>query len=229
MKINTFVTSNTYNKINNDIEKLANPSKTDDIVNKFIQDVYESDINTATQQIADFHSAIGFTQIADGALQSVSDNVSQIKSLQVRANNATLNSDNLAAINDEIDKLSQNINDTLTNTTFNGKSVFGEFDFNSTRVNTTMPSFSPDNIDDFEKSLNNALNSIGAFGNFANSQIDSLSNYVVATSNAKSQNETDIANTVTDMKNNQITLNAALLAQAHSINVSQESLMNLLT
>jgi flagellin len=140
-ELNTSYLNNSMNKINNDIEKLALP-QTNNIVNAFIQDVYESDINTSLQQINNMNDAIGFMQIADGALNSISDNLNQIKTLQVAANNATLNHDNLAAINSQINALSQNINDTLSQTTYNDKSVFGEFNFNGINVNTTMPSFS---------------------------------------------------------------------------------------
>jgi len=231
MKINQFNTANLNNsmdKINTDIQKLADPSKTDKIVNAFIQDVYENDINTSLQEINNFNEAVGFMQIADGALQSISENVSQIKTLQVAANNATLNSDNLSAINSQINALSQNINDTLSQTKYNGKSVFGEFDFNGVNVNTSMPEFSTENMDDFEKSLNSALSSVGAFNNEAVSKVNNLAQFVINTSNAKSQNETDIAKTVTDMKNEELKLNASILAQAHKMNISQQNLMNLL-
>ena len=232
MKINQFNTSNLNNstdKINNDIQNLANPSKTEKKVNKFIQDVYENDINTSLQEINNFNDAIGFMQIADGALNSISDNLNQIKTLQVAANNATLNSDNLSAINSQINALSQNINDTLSQTKYNDKSVFGEFNFNGISVNTSMPEFNIDNMDDFEKALNSARSSIGAFNNEATSIVNNLSKFVVNTSAAKAQNEPDVAQTVTDMKNEELKLNAALLAQAHNINISQQSLMNLLS
>jgi flagellin len=224
---NTYL-NNTQNKINKDIEKIANPATVEKNVNAFIQDVYENDINTSLQEINNFNDAIGFMQIADGALKGISDNLNQIKTLQVAANNATLNNDNLATINSQIDKLAQNINDTISQTTYNGKSVFGEFNFNGINVNTSINEFSVDNIDTFEDNLKNAQSSIGAFNNEATSKINNLSTYVVNTSAARSQNETDIAKTVTDMKSNELQLNAAILAQVHNINLSQQNLMNLL-
>ncbi len=232
MTINEFNTGyldHSTNKVNKDINKLSNPAKADNIVNAFIQDVYESDIDSSLQQINNFNEAIGFMQIADGALTSISDNLNQIKTLQTAANNATLNSDNLSAINTQINALSQNINDTLSQTTYNNKSVFGEFDFNGINVNTSMSSFSIDNIDDFETSLNNARSSIGAFTNEASAMVNNLSQFVVSTSSAKAQNEPDITVTVTDMKNEELKLNATLLANAHKMNLSQQNLMNLLS
>jgi flagellin len=231
MKINEFNTaylnSNT-SKIDSDIQKIADPSKVMKNVNAFIQDVYENDINTSLQEINNFNNAIGFVQTADGALNSISDDLNQIKTLQVQANNATLNSDNLSAVNSQINKLSENINNTLTQTVYNDKNVFGNFDFNGTVIDTSMPEFDINNINDFENSLNNARDSIGAFTNEAQSKINNLSEYVLNTSKAKSQNETDLAKTVTDLKNGELKLNAQLLAQAHSINANTESLMTLL-
>jgi len=231
MKINEFNTAylnNNTSKIDSDIQKIADPSKVMKNVNAFIQDVYENDINTSLQEINNFNNAIGFVQTADGALNSISDDLNQIKTLQVQANNATLNSDNLSAVNSQINKLSENINNTLTQTVYNDKNVFGKFDFNGTIIDTSMPEFDINNINDFEDSLNNARNFIGAFTNEAQSKINNLSEYVLNTSKAKSQNETDLSKTVTDLKNNELKLNAQLLAQAHSINANTQSLMNLL-
>ncbi|NPA10935.1 MAG: hypothetical protein GXO62_01675 [Epsilonproteobacteria bacterium] len=236
MKINNnAITQQTLNhinqnqkKVNEDIKKLADPAQTADIVNQFVQDVLQSDMDVASQEIANFNDAIGFMQIADGALNSISDDVNNIKTLQVAANNATLNSDNLSAINAQIDKYAQNINDTLSQTTYNGKSVFGEFDFNGVSVNTSVAPFSVDKLDDFVDSLNQARSSVGSFMNEANSKIDNLGVFVANTANAKSQNEVDVAKTATDLKNNELKLNAALLAQAHNMNLSQEKLQNLL-
>ena len=227
--LNSSYINDTTNKINKDIEKIANPSSVDKTVNQFIQDVYENDINTSLQQVNNYNEAVGFMQIADGALNSISDNLNQIKTLQVAANNATLNSDNLAAINSQINTLSQNINDTLTQTKYNNKSVFGEFNFGDLSVNTSMPEFSTDTLDTFEKSLNDARSSLGAFTNAATSKIDNLNTYITSLSAAKAQNEPDIAQSVNDMKNNEVKLNAALIAQAHNMQLSQQSLMNLLS
>ncbi len=231
MRVNQFNTTHSNNlnaKINSEIQKMADPSKTEETVNKFIQDVYESDINTSLQEVSNFNEAIGFMQIAGGALNSISDNLSQIKTLQTAANNATLNNDNIAAINSQINTLAQNINDTLTQTTYNDKSVFGEFNMGGVNVNTSMPEFSVDNLDDFEKSLHNALSSVGSFNNEAAAKVNNLANFVVNTSNAKSSNEVDIAKTVTDMQNEQLKLNTAIFAQVHNITMSHENLLNLL-
>ena len=219
--------NNNLSEVNNNLSKLASPSAEKN-VNRLIYDIYENNISTSLQEINNFNEAIGFMQIADSALKSIKDDINEIKTLNVRANNDTLNSDNLSAINSQIEKLSQNINNTLSQTTYNEQSVFGNFNFNGVEVNTSMPRFSLDNIEDFEKSLNHAMSAIGAFNNMAVSKINNLNEFAKNTSNSKSQNEVDIAKSVTDLQNENIKLNASLLAQIHNININQQNLMNLL-
>jgi len=230
MKITQFSNNinNNLNKVNNNLSKLDDPSSAEKNVNEFIEDVYENNINTSLQEINNFNEAIGFIQIADSALTSIKNDINEIKSLNIRANNDTLNSDNLSVINSQIEKLSQNINNTLSQTTYNKQNVFGNFNFNGVEINTSMPRFSLDNIEDFEKSLNNAISSLSAFNNMAISKIDNLNEFIVNTSNSKSQNEADIAKNITNLQNENIKLNASLLAQAHNININQQKLMNLL-
>jgi len=78
MKINEYNNTyfnNTQNKINKDLEKIANPTTVEKNMNAFIQDVYENDINTSLQEINNFNDAIGFMQIADSALKNISENL----------------------------------------------------------------------------------------------------------------------------------------------------------
>jgi flagellin len=106
MKVQNFTQNHINNhlqKIQKDLDKIANP-KAEEIVNQFVNDVLQNDINTNLQEINNYNDAMGFTQIADSALNSIKDNLHNIKTLQVASNNATLNSDNLNAINSQIQK-----------------------------------------------------------------------------------------------------------------------------
>jgi flagellin len=219
--------NNHLEKIQKDIDKISNP-KTEEIVNQFVNDVLQNDINTNLQEINNYNDAIGFTQIANGALNSIRDNLHNIKTLQVASNNAALNSDNLNAINSQIQKYAQNINKTLENTTYNNKNVFGNFQFNDININTSMPNFDVNNIDDFEKSLNEAFSSIGAAQNTLSDKVDTLSQNIVSKSAAASQNEPDIAKKAMDLQNEKIKLNASILAQAHQNSLNVEYITSLL-
>jgi flagellin len=219
--------NNHLQKIEKDLDKIANP-KTEELVNQFVNDVLQNDINTNLQEINNYNDAIGFTQIANNALDSIKDNLHNIKTLQVASNNAALNNDNLNAINSQIQKYAENINKTLENTTYNNKNVFGNFQFNDININTSMPNFDIDNIDNFEQSLNSAFSNIGTAQNALSDKVDTLSQNVVAKSAAKSQNEPDIAKKIIDMQNEKIKLNSSLLAQAHQNSLHIEYITSLL-
>ncbi len=200
-------------KVKKDIEKIANPETIKELAGLFLSDSLEMSADTASQEIANFHDAIGFSQIADGALKGMSKDLAQIKALQTRANNAAMNSDNLEAINSQIAKLSENINKSLSNTTYNGKSVFGNFEFNGVKLNSSLPKFSLDNIDDFEKALKSAQSDVGALQNSLNDNIDNLDNFITNTVNAMPHQ--DLAKNVMDLKKDELNLNASTITSAH--------------
>ena len=213
--------NNNLKNVQKDIEKIANPNATD-IVNQFVNDVFQNEINTNLQEVNNYNDAIGVTQIASSALNSIQDNISNIDTLKVASNNAALNSNNLSAINSQIQKYTQNINDTLNNTTFNNKNVFREFQFNDITLNTSMPKkFDVDNIDEFKKSLNSAFSSVGAATNGLTDKVDTLSKNIVAKTAA--QKEEDIVKKASQIQNEKLKLNASILAQAHqnSLNIAQ--------
>jgi flagellin len=219
--------NNHLQQIQKDIDKISNPNA-EEIVNQFVNDVLQSNIKTNLQEINNYNDAIGFTQIANKALNSIKDNLHNIKTLQVAANNTTLNNDNLNAINSQIQKYTKNINETIENTTYNNKNVFGNFQFNDININTEMPKLDINNIDDFEKALNNAISSIGAAQNTLTAKVDTLSQNVVSKSTTAYQNEPDIAKKAMDLQNEKIKLNASILAEAHQNSLNIEYITSLL-
>jgi flagellin len=219
--------NNHLQKIQKDLDKTSNPN-VEETVNKFVNDVFQNDIDSNLQEINNYNDAIGFTQIANGALNSIRDNLHNIKTLQVASNNATLNNNNLNALNSQIQKYAQNINETLKNTTYNNKNVFGNFQFNDININTSMPDFDIDNLDEFEKSLNNAFSSIGAAQNALTDKINNLSQNIISKSAAKAQNEPDMTKKFIEMQNEKIKLNVSILAQAHQNSLNVEYITSLL-
>jgi flagellin len=213
---------NNLQKIQKDLDKITNPN-TQEIVNQFVNDVLQNDINTSLQEINNYNDAIGFIQVAASASNSIKDNLHNIKTLQVASNN-----DNLNTINSQIQKYSKNINKTLENTIYNNKNVFGNFQFNDININTSLPDFEIDNINNFEKSLNEAFSNIGAAQNALTNKVDMLSENVVAKSAAKAQNEPNIAKKIIDIQNEKIKLNATLITQAHPNSLHIEYITSLL-
>ncbi len=225
---NPYITQN-QKKVEENIKHIANPTLSSKNINKLIEDILELNTDTAIQEISNLNEAIGYIQIADSALNSISKDLNKIQSLQVRANNATLNKDNISAINEEISKLSENINKTLTQTSYNGKNVFNEnLNFNGIEISLQMPEFKIDKIDEFSKILNDTRSKIGAFINESIDKIDNLTTFAINTQKAKNNLEPDLAKEITNLKNNKIKLTASTLIQAHNIQYLQTNLNKLL-
>lgn len=74
--------------------------------------------------------AVNLAQTAEGALNSVSEDLGRIRELAVQAGNGALSADDRGIIQDEINELKSSIGDALTNTEFNSIKVFDGFDGN---------------------------------------------------------------------------------------------------
>ena len=77
----------------------------------------------AAQNIQDTNSMI---QTFDGAMQEMNDMLSRMRELTVQASNGALSSDDISAIQDEIDSLKDGFKDIVNNTEFNGISMSDE-------------------------------------------------------------------------------------------------------
>ena len=77
----------------------------------------------AAQNIQDTNSMI---QTFDGAMQEMNDMLSRMRELTVQASNGALSSDDISAIQDEIDSLKDGFKDVVNNTEFNGISMSDE-------------------------------------------------------------------------------------------------------
>ncbi|MBT5934905.1 flagellin [Sulfurimonas sp.] len=72
------------------------------------------------QAIQNSNESIGMIQIADGAMQGISDNMERIRVLTLQASNGTMNADNRAIIQKEIDGLLDSSDDIAKQTSYNG-------------------------------------------------------------------------------------------------------------
>jgi len=72
------------------------------------------------QAIMNSNSTIGLIQVADGAMQGINDNLERIRTLTLQASNGTMNADDRAIIQKEIDALLESSDDIAKSTSFNG-------------------------------------------------------------------------------------------------------------
>ncbi len=77
-----------------------------------------------TQGIRNAYDGISLTQTADGALAQITQNSQRIEELAVQAGNGTLSADNRAALQKEVDQLTQANSQIIESTTYNGQPLF---------------------------------------------------------------------------------------------------------
>ncbi len=86
--------------------------------------------NSMSQSIRNANDALGVMQIADGALSTITDSAIKINELSVALGNPALNSSQRAMIENQAATLTQSMNNSVSQATFNGKNVFsGQMSF----------------------------------------------------------------------------------------------------
>ena len=75
------------------------------------------------QAIQNSNDSIGMIQVADGAMQGISENMDRIRVLTLQASNGTMNADDRAIIQKEIDGLLESSDDIAKQTSYNGISL----------------------------------------------------------------------------------------------------------
>jgi len=235
------MTINTDNILNNLQTNLIKISAQDKIENsnntadKMMYDNLNSDMMQSQQEILNFNDAIGYMQVADGVLSNISDQTNQLNTLSVASNNAALNSDQKAMINTQMQDISNNINQTISQTTFNGKNVFSsEFNIGENSVNLNFDAnnldiTNQDSIQSFQKQVDSLRSNIGSFMTSANSNIDNLSTNLVNEANSKSNYEVDLSKSINEINKDKLNLNASMYAQAHNSQLLQNNIQQLLS
>ncbi|BBI36145.1 flagellin N-terminal helical domain-containing protein [Cohnella abietis] len=108
-------------------EKLSSGFKVnraaDDAAGLSISEKMRTQIRSLNQAQANVQDGISLVQTAEGAMNEVSDMLSRMKELAVKAMNGTYNASDLLAIDMEFKALSTAIDNIAKNTTFNGITV----------------------------------------------------------------------------------------------------------
>lgn len=89
-----------------------------------ISESMKSQENALTQGSKNLQDAVSLGQTAEGALNSVTDSLQQIRELTIQAKNATYTADDKGAIQDQISNLLKDVQGLLKNTEFNTIKLF---------------------------------------------------------------------------------------------------------
>jgi flagellin len=109
------------------MEKLASAkrvnSASDDVAASQIIQSMSAQITGNQQSVRNAYDGISVSQVAEGALAGISDDVNRIRELSVQAGNGMLNADDRQSIQNEIAQLQGNIGNTISSTEFNGNAL----------------------------------------------------------------------------------------------------------
>ncbi len=198
-------------------------------------DTLGSEISTTTQEMTNSNNSIAMLQVASSSLDSLSKMGDELNQLSVQYNSAALNSDQKSMIASQSEALKRSMNDVIDSTIFNGKNLFSSDAFESMGVDLSGINVSDieitnqDSIKDFTTTLNSAFSSVSSATNREISNINNLSEKLVNQNRARSINaDTDIAENINNITNQNIKLNASLIAQAHQQSLLASSMATLL-
>lgn len=210
-----------------------------DAANMSISNMLQSQANIDSQGIQNGNSAIGMLQIAGSTLSSLQDGADQLNELFVQMGDAALNSNQKSILQQQGNSIKQSMQQDISSATYNGQSVFGSFEFNLGAGKVSGGASAPDlsglditngqSIADFMKNLSNAQSDIGSQINGIGSSIANSINESTNLATAASQiSDVDFAQSILSLQQNEVQLNAQLLAQAHNMSAMKTSIGELL-
>lgn len=109
------------------LEKLASGkrinSASDGAAAQQIIDRLTSEVEGNRQAISNAYDGVSLTQVAEGGLAGINEDVNRIRELSVQAGNGILSDNDRQAIQSEISQLQDNISQTVEQTNFGGQSL----------------------------------------------------------------------------------------------------------
>lgn len=99
-------------------------SASDDAAGLSIATGFTSDIRGLNQGIRNASDGIALAQTAEGALEEVTNILQRVRELAVQSSNGTLDAEDRGFLDTEVTELTAQITDILSNTEFNGVSLF---------------------------------------------------------------------------------------------------------
>lgn len=110
-------------------------SAADDAAGLSIATGFTSDIRALNQGVRNASDGIALAQTAEGALEEVSNMLQRVRELAIQSQNGTLDNVDRGFLDTEVTELASQIDDILSNTQFNGVSVFSTTSGSDVSVN----------------------------------------------------------------------------------------------
>tara|TARA_R110002153_G_scaffold136036_1_gene285834 strand:+ start:38899 stop:39702 length:804 start_codon:yes stop_codon:yes gene_type:complete len=133
---NTSLLQQVQNKQESILEKLSSGKKinsaADGAAAQQIIDRLTTQVEGNRQAISNAYDGVSLTQVAEGGLSGINEDVNRIRELSIQAGNGILNDSDRQAIQAEVTQLQENISQTIEQTEFAGKPLLsgdGNIDF----------------------------------------------------------------------------------------------------
>ena len=185
----------------------------DDAAGSAIASKMESQVRSLGVAIRNGHDAISMTQTAEGALGEMENILQRVRELAVQAGNNTLSATDRTAIQQEVDALTDEINDIASATNFNGVNLL---DGSTSTVNFQVGANASDSLSvDLESSSASDLGLSGKLGAnvFTSGRVVLGTVNSVDTDSIKINGQDFLAAAVTATTTNTVTAAAVIAAQ----------------
>lgn len=211
-----------------------------DSANMVIANALLSDANAISQGVSNANDAIGVLQIADGALQNLTDSADRLNELSIRSTSLAMDDNSRAAIKSEAQALKTSMQDTLNSTSFNGNNIFGStlnFQTGSSEATISLnaPNISSINIDSQESiaAFRDGINAMrGDIGSTQQGLLSDINASITAANSARSSESqlqnNDVVKNLSDLNKADLLLNSTTLTAAHNMTLLAQQVSTLL-
>ena len=211
-----------------------------DSANMVIANALLSDANAISQGVSNANDAIGVLQIADGALQNLTNSADRLNELSIRSTSLAMDDNSRAAIKSEAQALKTSMQDTLNSTSFNGNNIFGStLNFQTGSSETIIPLNAP-NINSIDVSSQESIATFRDSVNLMRADIGStqqgllsdINASITAANSARSSESqlqnNDVVKNLSDLNKADLLLNSTTLTAAHNMTLLAQQVSTLL-
>jgi flagellin len=114
---------NASDRLQRVINNIVSGENQDDVAKISVATQLRSETNGLRQASENIAQAKSLTQVAEGGVSKIQDALTQLQSLAQQAKNPTLNDTNRAQLNEQFQKVAQQIDNLAKGTSFNGKQL----------------------------------------------------------------------------------------------------------
>lgn len=211
-----------------------------DSANMVIANALLSDANAISQGVSNANDAIGVLQIADGALQNLTNSADRLNELSIRSTSLAMDDNSRAAIKSEAQAIKTSMQDTLNSTSFNGNNIFGstlnfQTGSSETIISLNAPNISSIDIDSQESiaAFRDGINAMrGDIGSTQQGLLSDINASITAANSARSSESqlqnNDVVKNLSDLNKADLLLNSTTLTAAHNMTLLAQQVSTLL-